>query len=304
MLTGKDHGCNKVRFDPWSKASQDTCRSPDGFIPERSRKTRAKAEAKPVIARPPDETFTAAVRARECAVLPAIQTVLRERRASAAKWTAREALASPSESALTYLGRHGPHSRPVAPIRTGFAFVLLIPHHRGRRIFDQRSRTEFGGPFNGQLNRKSLFDDIVAKLDITAIVETGAYRASTTEYMAKVTGLPVFSCEVDPRMFAYSRRRLEHLPNANAVLARQDSVVFPRSIIADPRLRQRREFSYLDAHWHENLALKEEIRTILRSDIAPAIMIDDFAVPGGPAIRVRRLRLRQSLEYRISAPVR
>ena len=52
----------------------------------------------------------------------------------------------------------------------------------------------FGGPFNGQMNRKSLFDDIIANLQIEAIVETGCYRASTTEYMARATGLPVFSC--------------------------------------------------------------------------------------------------------------
>jgi hypothetical protein len=138
----------------------------------------------------------------------------------------------------------------------------------------------FGGPFNGQMNRKALFDDIIAKTEIEAIVETGTYRASTTEYMARATGLPVFSCEIDRRLFAYCRRRLEALPNA--VVSPQDSPIFLKSVISDDRLRQRRVFFYLDAHWYENLPLKEEIRIILHSDVDPVIMIDDFAVPGDP----------------------
>jgi hypothetical protein len=137
-----------------------------------------------------------------------------------------------------------------------------------------------GGPFNGQLNRKLLFDEIIAKLEIEAIVETGSYRASTTEYMAGATGLPVFSCEIEPRLFAYCRRRLEALPNA--LVARQDSTAFLKSALWDGRLRGRRVFFYLDAHWYENLPLREEVRLILGADLDPVIMIDDFAVPGEP----------------------
>jgi len=137
-----------------------------------------------------------------------------------------------------------------------------------------------GGPFNGQENRRLLFDDIVRKLGIEAIVETGAHRASTTAYMARATGLPVHSCEVNPRLFAYSRRRLEALPNAAVTM--QDSAVFLRSTELDDRIRNRRVFFYLDAHWYERLPLKEELWAILGSDTDPIVMIDDFAVPGDP----------------------
>jgi hypothetical protein len=137
-----------------------------------------------------------------------------------------------------------------------------------------------GGPFNGQENRRLLFDDIVKKLGVEAIVETGTHRASTTAYMARATGLPVYSCEVNPRLFAYSRRRLEALPNAAVTM--QDSAVFLRSTELDDRIRNRRVFFYLDAHWYERLPLKEELWAILGSDIDPIVMIDDFAVPGDP----------------------
>jgi hypothetical protein len=137
-----------------------------------------------------------------------------------------------------------------------------------------------GGPFNGQENRRLLFDDIVKKLGIEAIVETGTHRASTTAYMARATGLPVYSCEVNPRLFAYSRRRLEALPNAAVTM--QDSAVFLRSTELDDRIRNRRVFFYLDAHWYERLPLKEELWAILGFDTDPIVMIDDFAVPGDP----------------------
>jgi hypothetical protein len=138
----------------------------------------------------------------------------------------------------------------------------------------------FDGPFNGQENRRSLFDAIVSKLEIEAIVETGTYRASTTAYMAKATGLPVFSCEVVPRLFAYSRRRLEAL--RNAVIASQDSRAFLKALVSNTRFRGRRVLFYLDAHWYENLPLKEEMQIILGADLDPVIMADDFAVPGDP----------------------
>src|SRR4029077_5924129 len=137
-----------------------------------------------------------------------------------------------------------------------------------------------GGPFNGQENRRLLFDDIVKKLGVEAIVETGTHRASTTAYMARATGLPVYSCEVNPRLFAYSRRRLEALPNAAVTM--QDSAVFLRSAELDGRIRNRRVFFYLDAHWYERLPLKEELWAILGSETDPIVMIDDFAVLGDP----------------------
>jgi hypothetical protein len=39
---------------------------------------------------------------------------------------------------------------------------------------------------------------------------------------------------------------------------------------------------YLDAHWHQDLPLEDEIDAISRSVNDFAILVDDFAVPGDP----------------------
>ena len=52
--------------------------------------------------------------------------------------------------------------------------------------------TGWGGPFNGQPARQALFRELVAKLRPCAIIETGTYFGTTTEFMAQ-TGLPVYT---------------------------------------------------------------------------------------------------------------
>lgn len=47
----------------------------------------------------------------------------------------------------------------------------------------------WGGPFNGQPARQALFSAIVADIRPKAIIETGTYFGTTTEFMAS-TGLP------------------------------------------------------------------------------------------------------------------
>ena len=61
---------------------------------------------------------------------------------------------------------------------------------------------------------------LLQELKIVTIVETGTFRGTTTDYMAKA-GLPVFSCELHPRYFHYSSLRLAKIPNIR--LGRADS---------------------------------------------------------------------------------
>lgn len=136
-----------------------------------------------------------------------------------------------------------------------------------------------GGPFNGQEVRKNIFLDIMNICNVQVIVETGSFRGTTTELFAS-TGLPVFSCELHPRFYMYTRmrfyrRRQVHLKNS-------DSRSFLRSLASDPSLKDKVVFFYLDAHWNKDLPLKEEIEIIFGHWKNAIIMIDDFKVEEDP----------------------
>jgi hypothetical protein len=134
----------------------------------------------------------------------------------------------------------------------------------------------WGGAFNGQERRQTLFDQLLQELKIVTVVETGTFRGTTTDYMAKA-GLPVFSCEFHPRYFYYSLLRLANIPNVR--LERADSRCFLRELFDENRLPPGPALFYLDAHWERDLPLWEEVDQIFSRHPSPVIMVDDFRVP-------------------------
>jgi len=134
----------------------------------------------------------------------------------------------------------------------------------------------WGGAFNGQARRQTLFDQLLRELKIVTIVETGTFRGTSTAYMAK-TGLPVFSCELRPRYFHYSSLRLANIPNVR--LERADSRRFLRELFDENLLPPGPALFYLDAHWEHDLPLWEEVDQIFSRHPSPVIMADDFRVP-------------------------
>jgi hypothetical protein len=134
----------------------------------------------------------------------------------------------------------------------------------------------WGGAFNGQERRRTLFDRLLQELKIVTIVETGTFRGSTTNYLAK-TGLPVFGCELCPRYFHYSSLRLAN--SSNVRLERADSRRFLRELFDENLLPPGPALFYLDAHWELDLPLWEEIDQIFSRHRSPVIMVDDFRVP-------------------------
>jgi len=121
-----------------------------------------------------------------------------------------------------------------------------------------------------------LFDQLLQELKIVTVVETGTFRGTTTDYMAKA-GLPVFSCELHPRYFYYSLLRLANIPNVR--LERADSRCFLRELFDENRLPPGPTLFYLDAHWERDLPLWEEVDQIFSRHPSPVIMVDDFRVP-------------------------
>jgi hypothetical protein len=135
----------------------------------------------------------------------------------------------------------------------------------------------WGGPFNGQKYRQRILFDLLYCFPIKAIVETGTYRGTTTALFA-ATALPVYTTEIHPRYFSYSR--LHFLFNRDVIhLYQKDSRSFLRALSEDRSVPKEDVLFYLDAHWGEDLPLREELEIIFLNWKRPVVMIDDFAVP-------------------------
>lgn len=140
-------------------------------------------------------------------------------------------------------------------------------------------RDPWGGAFNNQSARAALFQSLLATFRPWAIVETGAYRGSTTEAFA-ATGLPVFSAEVDLHALAFSRLRMRRAQNVKIIEGDSRDVL--RELLDSPAWSTggTNSFFYLDAHWNDDLPLAEEIGIIFARCQDAIVMVDDFAVPG------------------------
>ncbi|MDX2096506.1 MAG: hypothetical protein SFW36_01910 [Leptolyngbyaceae cyanobacterium bins.59] len=131
--------------------------------------------------------------------------------------------------------------------------------------------------FNGQILRKQIFQELITRLDFQVILETGTWTGNTTGYMAEVSGLPVFSTEINPRYHAIAQMRLAKFENIT--LENLDSRQFLEKMAKNPNLTQLTAFFYLDAHWYEDLPLGEEMSRIAENWDRFVIMVDDFQVP-------------------------
>jgi hypothetical protein len=146
-------------------------------------------------------------------------------------------------------------------------------------IFHRQAPTGFGGPLNGSLARLKAFDELKRRCSFEAVVETGTYRGESTMFFA-AAGCPVYSSEVNPRYLGYAQARLWSRSNVHFSLG--DSRQFLRQLIQDSTVPKDRVFFYLDAHWHDDLPLREEVDLIFRHWTRQVVMIDDFQVPDDP----------------------
>ena len=134
------------------------------------------------------------------------------------------------------------------------------------------------GPLNGQAGRQRLVRDLARVVNFDLVIETGTFRGNSTVFFAHATGLPVHSVEANPRYFHYATRRLAPYPDVTVELG--DSRPFLR------RLAERHASStpliYLDAHWEDDLPLREEVEIVAKSWERAVVIIDDFEVTGDP----------------------
>ena len=134
--------------------------------------------------------------------------------------------------------------------------------------------------FNGQPGRQRLFLDLARAIRFDEIIETGTFRGDTTAFMARRTGLPVFTCESSPRHFGYSQARFAF--SRKIRIAHSDSRIFLRAHLGGEDDDVATTFAYLDAHWGTDLPLFAETRILLARSARIVVMIDDFEVPDDP----------------------
>lgn len=144
---------------------------------------------------------------------------------------------------------------------------------------DQQTNT-WGGAFNGQEGRTAIFRELMEHVSFQAIVETGTFRGDSTEFMARSSGLPLYTTESHSRYYAFAKNRLRE--TEGVFVAREDSRSFLGRLAMDPFFPKDRIFFYLDAHWEEDLPLRDEVFIIAHNWSEFAIMIDDFQVPDDP----------------------
>jgi len=145
-----------------------------------------------------------------------------------------------------------------------------------------RNTGRFFFGMNGQFIRATIFIQLLNKLPVGAFIESGTFRGETSALIAAQTKLPILSCELNP--MAYNFARLTLTPFGNRInLSLGSSREFLQKVIRDglPKF----SFFYLDAHWYEDLPLRDEIAVIVSSLSSFVIAIDDFKVPADEGFR-------------------
>lgn len=161
-----------------------------------------------------------------------------------------------------------------------FIPLVLGERNAGRLeyILRKRSADHVRRPFNGQQGRQNIWLEMLKRMEFSAVVETGTFRGSTTLFLVQ-SGLPIYTVEISPRYYEYSALCLRRHRN-QVHLSEGDSRDFLRKAARHMGCPKSRVFFYLDAHWGNDLPLREEVEIIFENWTDSVAMIDDFAVPG------------------------
>jgi hypothetical protein len=165
-------------------------------------------------------------------------------------------------------------------VRKSLTNGLLAPVGALIDLTRLESRTFLATPLNGQSGRRAIVDDVIARTDAEVIVESGTFRGATTDYFSRVHGGSVISIEATSRFLFAARFRLRRRRNVR--LLHSDSRSGLRKLASEPNLVRRPTLFYLDAHWHDDLPLAEEIAIVNAGWSNWVAIVDDFAVPDDP----------------------
>ncbi len=165
-----------------------------------------------------------------------------------------------------------------------FILKLIGEKNTGRLDYLLKRKSKHAwGPLNGQSIRQNVYAEIMRVIKFQAIVETGTFRGTTTEFFAK-SGLPVYTVEIHPRAYGYAMQRFSRQRDRVHVL-QGNSPEFLNGLANNPAFPKSRVFFYLDAHVQDSsryhkAPLVEELEIIFTRWTEAVVMIDDFQVPG------------------------
>lgn len=135
--------------------------------------------------------------------------------------------------------------------------------------------SSWGGPLNGQRGRQAIVRELCRVTQFDAVVETGTFRGTTTQFLADVSGAVVYSIEANERYYWYAVKRLR---DRDVHLILGDSRVAVGDLAGRIPASKQCLF-YLDAHWGPGLPLADELAAIRDNWPASTVIIDDFKVP-------------------------
>ncbi len=154
------------------------------------------------------------------------------------------------------------------PPAMGGRVDLLRPSHR---------HGAWNGPLNGQERRREIVQQLASVIGFHHVIETGTHRGATTAFFTTLFDAAVDTVESDLRLAAYASGRFRW--NARVTVHRADSRTFLRALPSRLTAADEPLFVYLDAHWHADLPLWEELQILAGAQRDTVIMIDDFQVP-------------------------
>ncbi|MBA2945205.1 hypothetical protein [Streptomyces himalayensis] len=121
-----------------------------------------------------------------------------------------------------------------------------------------------------------MFRSLVRTIDPEAIFESGTFYGASAQFFLNVSEQPVCTVEKN-RGFAYcAKRRFRKIPEVRVLVG--DSRAALKKLRNADHFPPSYVLFYLDAHWKEDLPLREEVALITKEWTDSVIVIDDFKV--------------------------
>jgi cephalosporin hydroxylase len=138
-------------------------------------------------------------------------------------------------------------------------------------------------PFNGQLARANKISQIIAELRPFAILETGTYHGTTTQFLASISECKVYTIEFDQHTASIAVEMFVRTGSSEQIEVHLgDSARVTPEIVSGLNSFDKPFLAYLDAHWGNELPLSAELKSLSKWRGPCVIVIDDFYVPSFP----------------------